>query len=67
MYCEKNQLTVYIQQISLNLLQNRDVGQESQDQMEEAIKKVRDGEMTAYRAHKTFGIPKQTLSDRLTV
>ena len=38
----------------------------SQDQMEEAIKKVRDGEMTDYQAHKTYGIPKQTLSDRLT-
>ena len=34
--------------------------------MKEAVEKVKSGEMTAYRAHKIYGIPKQTLSDRLT-
>ena len=33
--------------------------------MNEAVEKVKAGEMTAYHAHKIHGIPKQTLSDRL--
>lgn len=37
----------------------------SEESMKEAIAKVRSGEMSAYHASKTYGIPKQTLSDRL--
>ena len=33
--------------------------------MKEAVVRVKSGEMMAYHAHKIYGIPKQTLSDRL--